>query len=150
MSCMWKDKHDCAYCAVQFCDARTDEFNMEKATASASVPTYNGPDQIDKWLAKEFNICPGRCSSIEQLKYDVARAVAEKLTTSINLSGGGEIIDDSAPIDWLFFRTAAAKDILASLIEKASDIYELESLDKEVWCEQAIQWADTLIEKLKR
>ena len=84
MSCMWKDKHDCAYCAVQFCDARTDEFNVEKAIASASVPTYKGPDEIDKWLTKEFNIGPGRCSSIEELKYDVARAVAEKLITSIN------------------------------------------------------------------
>lgn len=84
MSCMWKDKHDCAYCAVQFCDSRTDEFNVEKAIASASVPTYKGPDEIDKWLTKEFNIGPGRCSSIEELKYDVARAVAEKLITSIN------------------------------------------------------------------
>jgi len=84
MSCMWKDKHDCAYCAVQFCDARTDGFNMEKAIASASVPTYDGPDEIDKWLAKEFNIGPGRCASMEELKYHVARAVVEKLTTSIH------------------------------------------------------------------
>lgn len=83
MSCMWKDKHDCAYCAVQFCDARTDEFNMEKAIASSSVPTYKGPDGIDKWLTKEFNIGPGRCASMEELKYHVARAVAEKMMTSI-------------------------------------------------------------------
>ena len=78
MSCMWKDKHDCTYCAVQFCDSRTDEFNMEKAIASASVPTYKGPDEIDKWLEENFNIGPGRCDSMEELKYHVARAVAEK------------------------------------------------------------------------
>ena len=83
MSCMWKDKHDCAYCAVQFCDSRTDEFSIEAATSVASVPAYKGPDEIDKWLAKEFNIGPGRCASREELKYHVARAVAEKLTTSI-------------------------------------------------------------------
>lgn len=83
MSCMWKDKHDCAYCAVQFCDARTDDFNMEQAIASASVPTYKGPDEIDKWLTKEFNIGPGRRASMEELKYHVARGVAEKLMTSI-------------------------------------------------------------------
>lgn len=76
---MWKDKHDCAYCAVQFCDARTDDFNMEKAIASASVPSYKGPDEIDRWLEENFNIGPGRCSSLEQLKYDVARSIAEKL-----------------------------------------------------------------------
>lgn len=83
MSCMWKDKHDCSCCAVQFCDTRTDDFNMEKAISSVSMPAYKGPDEIDKWLTKEFNIGPGRCSSIEQLKYDVARRVAEKLTDSI-------------------------------------------------------------------
>lgn len=83
MSCMWKDKHDCTYCAVQFCNSRTNEFNMEKAIASASVPTYKGPDQIDKWLKENFNIGPGRCASMEELKYHVARSVAEKLTTSI-------------------------------------------------------------------
>lgn len=83
MSCMWKDKHDCAYCAVQFCDSRTDEFNMEKAIASASVPTYKGPDEIDKWLEENFNIGPGHRASMEELKYHVARPVAEKLMTSI-------------------------------------------------------------------
>jgi hypothetical protein len=75
---MWKDKHDCAYCAVQFCDARTDDFNMEKDISAVSVPAYKGPDEIDKWLEENFNIGPGRLASMDAFKYHVARAVAEK------------------------------------------------------------------------
>lgn len=51
--------------------------------------------------------------------------------------------------DWQAFRREAAKDILPSLIEKASEIYGLESLAKEVWCKQAVEWADELIRQLK-
>ncbi|MBO7071851.1 MAG: hypothetical protein J6W09_11250 [Bacteroidales bacterium] len=53
-------------------------------------------------------------------------------------------------VDWSAFRREAAKDILPSLIEKASEIYELESLVKEVWCKQAVEWADELIKQLKQ
>ena len=35
-------------------------------------------DDIDKWLFKEFNIIGGACSSVEELRYSVAREVAEK------------------------------------------------------------------------
>ena len=52
-------------------------------------------------------------------------------------------------IDWSSFRREAAKEILPTLIEKASEIYELESLAKEVWCEKAVEWADELIKRLK-
>lgn len=52
--------------------------------------------------------------------------------------------------DWSAFRRDAAKDILTVLIEKASDVYELESLDKNIWCQQAIEWADELIKQLKQ
>ena len=37
-------------------------------------------DKIDEYLWKEHHILGGCCSSIESLKYSVAREVAEKLT----------------------------------------------------------------------
>ena len=37
-------------------------------------------DKIDEYLWKEHHILEGCCSSIESLKYSVAREVAEKLT----------------------------------------------------------------------
>ena len=37
-------------------------------------------DKIDEYLWKEHHIIGGCCSSIESLKYTVAREVAEKLT----------------------------------------------------------------------
>ena len=52
-------------------------------------------------------------------------------------------------VDWPSFRREAAKDILPALIDKASDVYDLESLAKDVWCHQAIEWADELIKQLK-
>ena len=51
--------------------------------------------------------------------------------------------------EWEVFRREAAKDILSSLIMEASKVYELESLDKDIWCEQAVIWADALIKQLK-
>lgn len=51
--------------------------------------------------------------------------------------------------DWEAFRREAAKDILHSLITEASKIYEFESLNKGIWCEQAVEWADELIKQLK-
>ena len=52
-------------------------------------------------------------------------------------------------VDWDAFRREAAKDILPSIITAASKVYEFESLDKDVWCEQAVAWADSLIKQLK-
>lgn len=43
--------------------------------------TVEALDEIDKFLEREFGIIPGCCSSIESLKYSLARAVAEKLWT---------------------------------------------------------------------
>jgi hypothetical protein len=37
-------------------------------------------DKIDEYLWKEHHILGGCCSSIEEMKYSVAREVAEKLT----------------------------------------------------------------------
>ena len=43
-------------------------------------PLPNGyRDEIDQWLWDEMQLLPGCCSSIENLKYDIAREVAEKL-----------------------------------------------------------------------
>ena len=39
-------------------------------------------DKIDEYLWKEHHIIGGCCSSIESLKYDVAREMAEKLTNA--------------------------------------------------------------------
>ena len=51
--------------------------------------------------------------------------------------------------DWNAFRREAAKDILPSIITAASKVYEFESLDKDIWCAQAVAWADSLIKQLK-
>ena len=37
-------------------------------------------DKIDEYLWKEHHILGGCCSSVESLKYSIAREVAEKLT----------------------------------------------------------------------
>ena len=36
-------------------------------------------DEIDQWLAYNFGIIPGACSSIENLRYNTARMIAEAL-----------------------------------------------------------------------
>ena len=51
-----------------------------KAT-EASEP-YQFKDKIDEYLWKEHHILGGCCSSIESMKYAVAREVAENLTDS--------------------------------------------------------------------
>ena len=51
--------------------------------------------------------------------------------------------------DWSSFRREAAKNILPVLIDKASDVYGFEALHKEVWCQQAIEYANELIKRLK-
>ena len=50
-----------------------------KAIDKATIPAPRERDEIDEWLETECNIHAGCCSSIENLKYDVAREVAEKL-----------------------------------------------------------------------
>ena len=40
-------------------------------------------DKIDEYLWKEHHILGGCCSSIEEMKYSVAREVAEKLTDTL-------------------------------------------------------------------
>lgn len=52
--------------------------------------------------------------------------------------------------EWDVFRREAAKDILPSLIMEASKIYGFESLNKGIWSEQAVEWADELIKQLRR
>lgn len=42
-----------------------------------SYPTHL--DEIDQWLADNFGILPGACSSQENLRYTTARRVAEAL-----------------------------------------------------------------------
>lgn len=49
--------------------------------------TVEALDEIDKFLEKEFGIIPGCCSSIESLKYSLARAVAEKLWKNYEVQG---------------------------------------------------------------
>lgn len=50
--------------------------------ANEALETYpiQFRDKIDEYLWKEHHILGGCCSSIESMKYDVAREVAEKLT----------------------------------------------------------------------
>ena len=50
-----------------------------KANAPENYP-MQFKDKIDEYLWKEHHILGGCCSSIESLKYTVAREVAEKLT----------------------------------------------------------------------
>ena len=59
-------------------------------------------------------------------------------------------LDFAAEFDWQSFRREVAKDILPVLIDKACEEYEFNTLNKEVYCEQAIEWADELIRQLKR
>ena len=53
---------------------------MEGSNYKEYLEDYlNNMDEIDQFLYKEFGISPRCCSSIESLKYSIARAVAEKL-----------------------------------------------------------------------
>lgn len=73
-------------------------------------------DKIDEYLYREHGILAGCCSSVESLKYDVAREVAEKLTN---------ILIEKAS-DWLndFYN----EDTNSFLIDK--DIEEFENFMK--------------------
>jgi len=78
-----------------------------KANGAPKTYPIQFRDKIDEYLWKEHHILGGCCSSIESMKYSVAREVAEKLTDAFiekacswleqNLQGivGGSIyIDD--------------------------------------------------------
>lgn len=68
----------CKYCSAA-CEHRIAPTDLEAVISMASIPTPRGRDEIDEWLEKECNIHAGCCSSVESLKYLVAREVAEKL-----------------------------------------------------------------------
>ena len=51
-----------------------------KANESPETYPIQFKDKIDEYLWKEHHILGGCCSSIEEMKYSVAREVAEKLT----------------------------------------------------------------------
>ena len=51
-----------------------------KAKESPETYPIQFKDKIDEYLWKEHHILGGCCSSIEEMKYSVAREVAEKLT----------------------------------------------------------------------
>ena len=44
-----------------------------------TIYPFKPKDEIDKWLYDNFGILPGCCSSVESVKYQIAREVAEKL-----------------------------------------------------------------------
>lgn len=51
-------------------------------TGESELGEINYPtvmDEIDQWLADNFGIMPGACSSIESVKYSVAKRVAKAL-----------------------------------------------------------------------
>lgn len=49
----------------------------ESELGEVNYPTVM--DEIDQWLADNFGIMPGACSSIESVKYSVAKRVAKAL-----------------------------------------------------------------------
>lgn len=51
-----------------------------KANEAPKTYPIQFKDKIDEYLWKEHHILGGCCSSIEEMKYSVAREVAEKLT----------------------------------------------------------------------
>ena len=51
-----------------------------KANGAPETYPMQFRDKIDEYLWKEHHILGGCCSSIEEIKYSVAREVAEKLT----------------------------------------------------------------------
>lgn len=89
MGCLWynsanKEKaFNCKYCAAENCESRSTPFDVREAITSVEIPTYKGKDKFDEWLEKECNIHNGTCYSIECLKYDVGREVAEKMKKKV-------------------------------------------------------------------
>ena len=64
-----------------------------KANAPENYP-MQFKDKIDEYLWKEHHILRGCCSSIESLKYTVAREVAEKLTDAF-IEKAAEWLDET-------------------------------------------------------
>ena len=54
-----------------------------KANVAPETYPMQFRDKIDEYLWKEHHILGGCCSSIEEMKYSVAREVAEKLTDAV-------------------------------------------------------------------
>ena len=73
-----EDRYKCSICGVE-CTVRRSAFNISFAIEKALIQSPRQHDEIDEWLEKECNIISGSCSSIENLKYSIAREVAEKL-----------------------------------------------------------------------
>ena len=59
-------------------------------------------DKLDEYLWKEHHIIGGCCSSIESLKYTVAREVAEKLTDTF-LEKAGKFLERQKRLSNIFF-----------------------------------------------
>jgi len=69
-----------------------------KANAPDNYPMQFN-DKIDEYLWKEHHILGGCCSSIESLKYTVAREVAEKLTDAF-IEKAAKWLEDNAIEYW--------------------------------------------------
>ena len=87
MPCLWdiKEKqYNCKYCVASLCDSRIENPNVEEIATLNTIEPPRGRDEIDEWLEKECHIHAGCCSSIESLRYNVGREVAEKLWNKNN------------------------------------------------------------------
>lgn len=84
----------------------------------ANYPTQL--DEIDQWLADNFGILPGACSSTENLRHNTARLVAKALWPN-----KGHIADDSKKVE---LRNNSA--ITSQELEKAAD---------DAWCNYTYQ-----------
>lgn len=87
-----------------------------KANAPENYP-MQFKDKIDEYLWKEHHILGGCCSSIESLKYTVAREVAEKLTDTFIEKAADYIKKDM--LDNLAFQGRLHRiEIIDGIIEK--------------------------------
>lgn len=57
-------------------------------------------DEIDQWLNDNFGILPGACSSTENLRYSVARRVAEALWPKTQSIPSDETLEEKAISIW--------------------------------------------------
>ena len=87
-----------------------------KAKESPETYPVQFKDKIDEYLWKEHHILGGCCSSIEEMKYSVAREVAEKLTDAF--------VEKAA--NWLRCHPSSHYDDLeefANAFEKAMELW---------------------------
>ena len=68
-------------------------------------------DKIDEYLWKEHHVLGGCCSSIESMKYVVARKVAEKLT-DVFIDKACEWLKDNYPY---YFETDIEKEFIKAM-----------------------------------